>query len=125
MHSIAYAAALPPGRIDASRQALASCQFGARKEAYQDSRRRAGIVREAVWLQPAAVGALAVVYLEADDLEAAFRMIATSPESFDRWFRAHLHEVHSIAGHEGFTASMPSLDFDTNRLWRAVSEPEP
>ena len=85
MQSVAYAAPLLPGQADASRAALASCQLGAHKEGYQDSRRRAGIIREAVWLQAApGGGALAVVYLEADDLGIAFRMLESSPEPFDR-----------------------------------------
>jgi hypothetical protein len=37
---------------------------GARREAYQDARRRAGIIMAAVWIQPAPGGDVAVVYLE-------------------------------------------------------------
>jgi hypothetical protein len=50
---VAFAVPVLPGQAEAARVALASCQAGARKEAYQDARRRAGIVREAVWIQPA------------------------------------------------------------------------
>jgi hypothetical protein len=116
MQFLAYTTPLPPDQTEASRIALTSCQFGARREAYQDSRRRAGIIREAVWLQSAPAGNLAVVYLEADDLATAFRMLATSHEPFDRWFRAHLRKVHATALEEGFTASELVLDFDTNRI---------
>jgi hypothetical protein len=116
MQSIAYTAPLPPGRTEASRKALASCQSGGRKESYQDSRRRAGVIREAVWLQPTGAGDLAVIYLEADDLGAAFRMFATSPEPFDRWFRTHLREVHGSPPDEERTAPELVLDFDSNRF---------
>lgn len=116
MQSVAYATPLLPGQTAACRVALASCQLGAHKERYQDSRRRAGIIREAVWLQVAPGGDLAVVYLEADDLVTAFRMLGTSPEPFDRWFRDHLRQVHGIALEEEFAAPELVLDFDTNRF---------
>ena len=69
MQSAAFAVRLLSGPAEAVRVALASCQAGARKEAYQDARRRAGIIREAVWIRPAPGGHVAVVYLEADGLE--------------------------------------------------------
>ncbi len=52
MQSVAFAVRLLPGQTEVVRIALASCWVGARKEAYQDARRRAGIIREAVWIQP-------------------------------------------------------------------------
>ena len=116
MQSVAFAARLLPGRTEAARVALASCQAGARKEAYQDARRRAGIIREAVWIQPAPGGDVAVVYLEADDLATAFTMLGTSAEPFDRWFRGHVRQVHGIALEEGFTAPKLVLDYDISRI---------
>ena len=116
MQSVAFAARLLPGQTEAARVVLASCQAGARKEAYQDARRRAGIIREAVWIQPAPGGDVAVVYLEADDLAAAFTIVGTSAEPFDRWFRDHVHQLHGIALDEGFTAPELVLDFDTSRI---------
>ncbi len=66
-----------PGQAEAVRIALASCWSGARKEAYQDALRRAGIIRDAVWIQPGPGGDVAVVYLEADDVAAAFTIWGT------------------------------------------------
>ena len=116
MQSVAFAIPLLPGQTDADRIALASCGAGARKEAYQDARRRAGIIREQVWIQPGPDGDVAVVYLEADDLAAAFTILGTSAEPFDRWFRDHVRQVHGIAWDEGFTAPELVLDFDTSRI---------
>ena len=116
MQSVAFAVALLPGQTEAVRAALASCQAGARKEAYQDARRRAGIIREAVWIQPGPGADVAVVYLEADDLAAAFTILQTSPEPFDRWFRGHARQVHGIAQDDGFTAPELVLDYDTSRI---------
>ena len=113
---VAFAVPLLPGQAEASRVALASCQDGARKAAYQDARRRAGIIREAVWIQAGPGGDVAVVYLEADDLAAAFTILGTSAEPFDRWFRGHLCQVDGIAWDDGFTAPELVLDFDTSRI---------
>ena len=116
MQAVAFAVALLPGEAGAVRVALASCWSGARKEAYQDARRRAGIVREAVWIQPAPGGDVAVVYLEADDLAAAFTIVGTSAEPFDRWFCGHARQVHGIARDDGFTAPELVLDYGTSRI---------
>jgi hypothetical protein len=116
MQSVAFAVVLLPGQAEAVRIALASCQAGARKEAYQDARRRAGIIREAVWIQPGPGGDVAVVYLEADDLAAAFTIWGNSAEPFDRWFRGRLRQVHGIAWNDGFTAPELVLDFDPSRI---------
>lgn len=116
VESVAFAARLVPGQVEAHRTALAACRDGGRKEAYRDARRRAGIVREAVWIQPASDGAVAVVLLEADDLTAALAILRTSAEPFDRWFRDHLHHLYGIAWDERFTVPDLVLDLDTNRI---------
>ena len=116
MPSIAFTCPLLAGQTDAHRAALASCWVGARKEAYQDARRRAGIVREAVWIQATTGGDLAVIYLEADDLATAFRILTTSSEPFDRWFRDHVGLVHGAALDERIAIPELVLDFDVNRI---------
>jgi hypothetical protein len=116
MQSVAFTCPLLVGQTDAVRRALASCWVGVRKEAYQDARRRAGIVREAVWIQPAPGGDLAVVYLEADDLATALRILGTSAEPFDRWFRDHVRRVPGVAIGDGLTSPELVLDFDVNRI---------
>ena len=116
MQCVAFAVRLLSGQAGAVRVALASCWSGARREAYQDARRCAGIIREAVWIQPAPGGDVAVVYLEADDLATAFTILGTSAEPFDHWFRDHVREIHGIAWSEGFTAPELVLDFGTSRI---------
>lgn len=116
MQSVAFAVRLLPGQTEGVRAALASCWSGARTEAYQDARRRAGIIREAVWIQPGLGADVAVVYLEADDLATAFTILGTSAEPFDRWFRDHARQVHGIAWDEGFTAPELVLDYGTSRI---------
>jgi hypothetical protein len=116
MQSVAFFLPLLPGQTDANRAALASCWTGARKEAFQDARRRAGIVREAIWIQPTPRGDVAVAYLEADDLAAAFTLVGTSAEPFDRWFRDHGRRVHGVAYGQLLASTELVLDFDVNRI---------
>lgn len=71
------------------------------------------MTREAVWIQSTPGGDMAVVLMEADDLEAALKVIATSDEPFDRWFRDHVRDVHGIALEEGFPPPEQILDFRT------------
>ncbi len=116
MQSVAFTVPVLPGQSEANRSALASCWTGARKEAFEDARRRAGIVRETVWIQHAPAGDVAVVYVEADDVAAAFTMLRTSTEPFDRWFRDLIRQVHGIASEPVFSAPELVLDFDINKI---------
>ena len=111
MQSVAFVLPLLPGKSDDDRRAMASCWHGDRKAAFEDARKRAGITREAVFIQPTPAGDVAVVYMEADDLQAAFAMAGSSEEPFDRWFREHVREVHGVALEDGFPPPEQVLDF--------------
>ncbi len=110
MQCIAFAAPMLPGKTQIDREAMASVQ-GERKAAYESSRERHGITREAVWVQPTPGGDVAVVYLEADDLPAAFAGLASSQDPFDAWFRDVIREVHGVDLAEGFQPPEPMLDY--------------
>ncbi|QBR91488.1 hypothetical protein [Nocardioides euryhalodurans] len=113
MPSLAFAIPVLPGKTDADREAMGSCWRGERRAAYEDARRRAGVTKEAVWIQATPNGDLAVVYLEADDLEAAFNTIGESGEPFDQWFRDHVEDVHGISLADGLPTPEPILDYDS------------
>jgi hypothetical protein len=111
--AIGFAIPILPGRTETDRAAMASCTHGERKEAYEDARRRAGITREAVFIQTGPGGDVAVVYLESDDLAKAMEIIATSDEPFDRWFRDQVRDAHGISLEDGFPPPELVLDFRT------------
>ena len=113
MQAIGFVIPLLPGKTEADRAALIACWRGERKAAYEDSRRRAGVTREAAWIQTGPSGDLALIYLEADDLATAMEVIATSDEPFDRWFRVHVRDVHGVALEDGFPPPEQVLDFRT------------
>jgi hypothetical protein len=67
----AFAIPLLPGKTDIDRREMRSCWQGDRRAAYEASRKRLGITREAVWIQQLPSGDIAIVHLEADDLNRA------------------------------------------------------
>ena len=113
MSAIGFVAPLLSGKTEADRAAMTSCWRGERREAYQASRRRLGITREAIFIQSTPAGDVAVVYWEAHDIEAAFKGVATSQDPFDRWFRDHVREVHGLDVDEGFPPPEQVMDFRT------------
>jgi hypothetical protein len=100
-----------PGKTETERQAMASCAHGERQAAFEASRTRQGISREAVFLQQAPAGDVAVVYLEADDLQAAFQGLGSSEDPFDVWFRGHVLDVHGIDLAQGLPPPEQTVDF--------------
>lgn len=111
MQTIGFIAPLLPGKTETDRAAMISCWRGDRRQAYEESRRRLGITREAVYIQPTPNGDVAVVYLEADDVAAAMKGVATSDDPFDRWFRDHVREVHGLNLEEGFPPPEQVMDY--------------
>lgn len=118
MPAIGFVAPLLPGMTESDRKAMNSCWNGERNAAYEDSRRRAGITRETTWLQSTPMGDVAVVVIEADDINAALGTIATSDEPFDVWFRDHVQEVHGISLAEGFPPPETVLDYHADAAGR-------
>lgn len=116
MPSVGLALPVLPGRTDLLREVLASCWRGERRAAYEDARRRAGVTKEAVWIQATPRGDLAVIHLEADDLGAAFGTLRGSGEPFDRWFRDHLEHVHGISLADGLPSPELVLYYDIDHV---------
>lgn len=113
MPSVGFAIPVLPGRTDLDRSALGACWRGERRAAYEDARRRAGITKETVWIQTTPTGDLAVVYIEADDLDAAIDVIGGSTAPFDQWFRDHVRDVHGVSLAYGVTVPELVLDYDS------------
>ena len=67
------------------------------RDDYQASRRAVGMSRESVWSQQTPDGRLmAVVLMEAEDLDAVMGNLATSEDSFTAQFRAFIKDVHGV-----------------------------
>ena len=114
MPSVAFAAPLLPGKTDQDRADIRSCAPGGdRNAAYEESRARHRITREAVWIQQSPAGDIGVVFIEADDLHAAFAGLGSSQEPFDVWFREQIRDVHGINLEDVFPPPEQVLDFNS------------
>lgn len=107
----AFTAPILPGMADAHRQGMAAAENGEAADAHSASRRRAGISKEQVWHQDTPDGSIAIVYIEAADMAAAFESLATSDDPYDREFRGHVAAIHGIDLTEDFELPELLLDF--------------
>lgn len=108
---VAFTVPLLPDMTEVDRAAMESCWRGDRRGDHEESRRRLGITRESVWIQPSSDGDVAVVLIEADDIPAALTGVGTSDHPFDAWFREHCLRVHGIDLAAGFPPPEQILDF--------------
>jgi hypothetical protein len=93
MAEIIFAIPIMRGKEDRDRETRDE-MAGARREEYAAALKEAGITRQAVWHQQMpSGGALAIVYIEADDPEAHERF-ASSDSEISRWFVERMQEVH-------------------------------
>jgi hypothetical protein len=111
MQTIGFMLPLLPGKTETDRAAMISCWRGERREAYEASRRRLGITREAVFIQSTPNGDVVVVYWEADEIGAALKGMATSDDGFDRWFRDHVRDVHGVNVEDDFPPPEQVMDY--------------
>lgn len=96
------------GKVEAWRR---FCQemSGARRQAYEASRRRLGITRERLALMETTFGSAAVTTLEAYDVGLALSQIIASDLPFDHWYREQMQELHGVNldGYEDFLRQAP------------------
>ena len=112
MPAVAFAAPILPGKV-ADWTAMVRSWEGEERSGYLESRNRAGVTREVCWLQRTPQGEMAIIYLEADDLEAAFRTFGTSDSPFDQQFRSRVLEIHGLDLSGPLPGGLPELAFDS------------
>jgi hypothetical protein len=95
MTSYGFAVPVLPGMSDRCRQFSAEL-LGPRRAEFEASRARLGIGSEQLWLQESPQGTLAVVYLEAEDLERCLAGISSSQDPFDVYWREQIMAIHGI-----------------------------
>ena len=96
MAMLAFVVPVLPGKEETDRETMERFSTGEEKDAHAASRRSHGLQREVVWHQKTPDGTVAIVLFEGDDIEGAFRGIATSDEPFDKRFREFVRDVHGI-----------------------------
>ncbi len=111
MAVLAMVLPLVPGKTAAWRQRMAELA-GPRRAEFAAARRRQGVTRERIWLQPAPEGDLEILYLEVDDPARAFQEIAASQEPFDVWFRGFALEHYGLDLTQPMAGPPPELILD-------------
>lgn len=111
VQTVAFTIPLLPGTTEIDRRAMNSCWHGERRSEYEASRKRLGITREGVWIQPGPDGDVALAVIEAADIKAALAGISTSQEPFDVWLRDHCRTVHGVDLEAGFPPPELVLDY--------------
>ena len=93
MTEIVFAIPIMRGKEEPDRE-MRNEMAGPRREEYDAALKEAGITRQAVWHQQQPDGGtLAIVYIEASDLDAHQRFV-TSDSDISRWFVQQMQEVH-------------------------------
>jgi hypothetical protein len=95
MECITWFAPILPGKLEAWR-ALDAEMTGPRAEDHKRSRERMGMNREVASLMQTPQGDFVCLFHEAEDLGTAFRLLATSDDPYDVWFREQLVELHGL-----------------------------
>ncbi len=114
MASLGSAFPILPGKTEQWKQ---FCQemIGPRRSEYEASRKRLGMTREVAYLQQTPQGDLAVVYIEAQDIQRVFEGFATSQAPFDVWFVQQVKEIHGVDFTQPPAGPLPEAIVD----WRA------
>jgi hypothetical protein len=94
MPEIVFAIPVLPGKEELDRQTLDEME-GSRREEYEAALKEAGITRQAIWHEQTPDGTLALVYIEADDPDAAMRF-TSSDAPISQFFVEQMREVHGI-----------------------------
>ena len=94
MAEIVFAIPVVAGKEELDRQVMDE-MANSRREEYEAALKDAGITRQAVWHQQTPGGTIALVYIEADNPEAAQRF-TSSDADISRWFVEQMQEVHGV-----------------------------
>ncbi len=94
MAEIVFAVPVLPGKEELDRRTMDE-MADSRRDEYEAALREAGITRHAIWHQETPDGTLALVYIDADNPDAAQRF-TSSDAAISRWFVEKTQEVHGI-----------------------------
>jgi hypothetical protein len=97
MQTFAFAMPIIPGMEDVDRENIRRVSApGPEHDEFVATRRALGITREAVWHQTTPEGTMAVVLMEADDIQAVMGRMATSDDPHMQRFREQVKQVHGV-----------------------------
>ena len=92
MASLAFAFRMTPGKADELISWGAEI-LGPRRSEYHAFRRRLDLTTQRVYLQRTPLADIAIIYVEGDDLERAFKEMQISQAPFAAWFRQRASDL--------------------------------
>lgn len=101
MPSVAFSLPITPGKTEEWKR-WGDEMLGPRRSEYEASRKRLGATIERAYHQQTPMGDMAIIYIEAADIQSAFQRIAVSQDPFDVWFRERAKDLFS-----GFDLAAP------------------
>ena len=111
MASVAFAAPILPGKLEAWKQFNNEIN-GPRRKEFEDQQKRIGIARQRVWLQHTPEGDMVLVVQEGEDPQKAMGIIGASDDAFDVWFKDQLKDVHGLDLSQPLPGPFPELYVD-------------
>lgn len=106
MECMSWFVPILPGKLEAWKQFTEETK-GPRREEHATSRKRLGITREVASLVQTPQGDFTSVFLEAEDIAKAFKMMADSEDPYDMWFVERTMDVHGMT-RDTWTGPLPS-----------------
>ncbi len=115
MASLALAIPVLPGKSQAAREMFKTIKTEKWRE-YDESQKRAGILKERDFLQPSPMGDMVILYMESDDFNKAFSEFATSKDSFDVWLKEEIKKVSGVDFNEPSSGPLPEqlMSYDSS-----------
>jgi hypothetical protein len=111
MASVAFAAPILPGKLEAWKQFNDEIN-GARRKDFETQQHRIGISRQRVWLQHTPEGDMAIIVQEGEDPQRAMEALGKSENEFDVWFKAQLKDIHGLDLSQPLPGPLPELQID-------------
>lgn len=111
MASVAFAAPILPGKLEAWNQFNDEIN-GARRKEFELQQKRIGITRQRVWLQHTPDGDMAIVVQEGEEPQRAMEALGASENEFDVWFKAQILDLHGLDLSKPLPGPMPDLYID-------------
>ena len=105
MESASWFVPILPDKVDAWKAFTEESE--ARKDEHARSRRRAGITREVAALVETPQGSFTSVFLEADDVSRALKIMLESDDPYDIWFFEKTQELHGMT-RDDFETPLPT-----------------
>lgn len=111
MASVAFAAPILPGKLEAWKQFNYEIN-GLRRKEFEAQQKRVGITRQRVWLQHTPAGDMALIVQEGEEPQKAMEILGASDDEFDVWFKGQVKDIHGLDLSQSLPGPLSELCID-------------